>query len=343
MKRTPTPRSGSAGFSLVELMVSITLGLLLLAGISTLLVHNSSARNELEKSMRQLENGRYAVELLSKDIHHAGYYGEYASPGAGPSSLPNPCATDTTSLATALPLPIQGYDALSHPLPSPLSTCLADANHLAGTDILVVRRAQTGDETDVSSAVANQIYIQSNSTSAVIGSGQDAAFNLTKLKVDDHGIYETAELHPYYVYIYFISPCDVPASGTNCTGSADDNGSPIPTLKRLELPTDGSGTMKIVPLVEGIENMQLDYGIDSDGDGTPDSFTATPATTDWANVTAIRVNLLARNTESSTGPVDAKQYNLGLAGNVGPMNDQYRRHVYSALVRAVNPSGRREQ
>ncbi len=113
----------------------------------------------------------------------------------------------------------------------------------------------------------------------------------------------------------------------------------------MELSASGGTTQfNTIPLVEGIQNLQLDYGLDTDGDGYPDSYTATPATiTDWSNVVAIRVNLLARNNDISAGFSDTKTYNMGLAGTVGPFNDAYKRHAYSELVRAVNLSGRRAQ
>ena len=78
--------------------------------------------------------------------------------------------------------------------------------------------------------------------------------------------------------------------------------------------------------------------------GSPDDgYTKDPATAaKWANVMAIRVNLLARNSDRSTGYQDTKQYNMGLAGLTAVTNDTYKRHVYTELVRVTNPSERRE-
>ena len=64
--RLPLARRRQHGLSLVELMVSIVIGLLLLAGISSLIAAQSGARGELEKSARQIENGRYALTLLQE-------------------------------------------------------------------------------------------------------------------------------------------------------------------------------------------------------------------------------------------------------------------------------------
>jgi type IV pilus assembly protein PilW len=333
------------GLSLVELMISITIGLLLLAGVTALIAAQSSARKELDNAGRQIENGRYATQLLQEDIQLAGYYGEYASAGTVPGSLPDPCATDIPSLTAAVPFPIQGYD-LSATATSPLS-CLLDANHVPGTDILVIRRTDT-TTLPIASAVAGQVYLQSGllppspNFDFVLGTGSNTSV-FTQKKKDGTTL---ADLRNYLVHIYFVSPCNVPASGTTCSGSSDDNGHPIPTLKRLELTVAG-GTATFnptapVPLVEGIENLQLDYGVDTTNDGSPDSYMTAPTLADWANVMTVRVNLLARNNDTSAGYTSNKQYSLGAGGTVGPFTDNYKRHVFSQLIRVINPSGRRE-
>ena len=61
------------GLSLIELMISITLGLIILASLSTLFVNQSRTRVELDKSSRMIDNGRYAMELLSNDLRLAGW------------------------------------------------------------------------------------------------------------------------------------------------------------------------------------------------------------------------------------------------------------------------------
>ena len=180
-----------------------------------------------------------------------------------------------------------------------------------------------------------------------------------------------ANIHKYHVHIYFISPCSIAtgtatdAAGINkaCRTSPplDDNGKPIPTLKRLELkvPTGKTERQWVeVPLVEGIDNIQFDYGIDRDLDGAPDStsllldnsYLKTPASTDWINVMVVRVNILARNNEftfacpsTNAPPYCTNVYNLGLHGTVGPFTDGYKRHVYSESVLVVNPVKRRQQ
>ena len=64
------------GFSLVELMISVVISLLILAGLSAMLVNVSSANSEMAKSNSQIENGRFAIQVLESDLVHAGFWGE---------------------------------------------------------------------------------------------------------------------------------------------------------------------------------------------------------------------------------------------------------------------------
>jgi type IV pilus assembly protein PilW len=153
-----------------------------------------------------------------------------------------------------------------------------------------------------------------------------------------------AELRALVEHIYFVSPCNVFASGQSTCTAAADGGTPIPTLKRLELGVAGGAPALILtPLVEGVEDMQLDYGIDTGGSGAPaDPFIAAPTVGQWPDVVAVNVNLLVRNPAESVGHADTKTYDLGLAGTVGPFDDRYKRHVYASSVRVINVSARRE-
>lgn len=345
------------GVTLIEWMVSITIGLILVAGMATLIAEQSSAQAELEKSSRQVENGRYAMHVLNEDIQLAGYYGEFSNI-AGltvPASLPDPCktavadldpSTATPSAATPLAFPVQGYNDLTT---LGLPSCIDAANHVDGTDILVLRRIEPAAIAiaTAASAAGGQVYLQSGLTASglefvkKVGVGSDTSvFDLYKKDKTT-----LAPLRKVVVNIYFVSPCSVMSNGTTCSAS-DDSGKPIPTLKRLELSPSGNLTkFTTTPLVEGIENMQIDYGLDVVGsDGAPDgAFVASPALGEWPNVMALRVHLLARNNESSVGYLDTKTYSLGLAGTTTATNDRFKRRVFSQLIRVVNPSSRRDR
>lgn len=338
-------RAGQRGITLVEWMVSITIGLVLVTGLLVLFAQQSHTQNELQKSSRQIENGRYAMQLLREDIQLAGYYGEFSrvSDLTVPTVLPDPCATAAVDLSAALALPVQGYDAPTVTLPCGI----AMANHADGTDILVVRHADT--DVVAGNLTAGQTYLQSGIKNQALNFVIDQATGVTlpatfDLKKNDGTT--AGSVRKYLVHVYYVSPCSVPTNGSTCSAAnTDDGGVSVPTLKRLELSVAG-GVAKFsnASLVEGVENMQVDYGFDATADGSPDSYAKDAATApDWANVMALRIHLLARNNERSAGYTDSKTYNLGLAGATAASNDAFKRHVFSQLIRVVNPSSRREQ
>lgn len=330
------------GMSLVELMIAITIGLVILAGVIGIFSATSTARNEVERTSRQIENGRYAMELLSDDIKLAGFYGELNVGSVGtPSSLPDPCSTTLTDWQSAIPLHLQGYDNASSP-PSCIGSSLK-----SNTDLLVVRRtsACTAGVSGCPAAASGTPYVQvsqceteSTATPYTIGLYGTASFTLRKKDCAT-----ATPLREYFVRTYFIS-------------TDNGQGQSIPTLKRRDM--TGSTTIE-TPLVEGIEYMHFVYGIDYTGDGLPDAYTPDPGTftyggcsnctavNNWMNVMTVHIYLLARNIETSPGYTDTKTYNLGTdtAGaevSVGPFNDGYRRHVYASVVRVINPAGRRD-
>lgn len=326
-ERTFLPPRHQAGLSLVELMVAITIGMFLLLGLTTLIVQQSSTRAELEKSSRQIENGRYAMQLLHDDIQLAGFYGEYspASDAAAVYSTPDPCSTGDQGWSTApvkVPVPIFGYPA------SAVSPACVAADRLADTAILVVRRTAT-EAVAAGAAVAGTNYLQvarcNTEPLPFVMASAVAAFTLQKKACGA----TLADIRKYMVRIYYVARCDVCDSDT------------IPTLKMVEF-VDGAQSPPI-PLVEGIENMQFQYGLDNVGpaDGAPDSYAVEPAAANWSNVVAVRVNLLARNIDTTAGYVDTKTYTL--AGSSVTPGGAFRRHAYSEVTRVVNVSGRREK
>lgn len=335
-----SPLHGQRGLTLIELMVSITIGMVLVAGLATLFASQSSTRAEIDRSGRLIENGRYAMQTLVEDLELAGYWGELTSLPAVPGALPNPCTTTSTDIDAAIPIHVQGYNA---PVVSPLTLPSCLSNYKAGTDVLVVRRADTTPLTVASATtppVAGQTYLQTGlTTSGISFTRVLGTNNFTLYKKDRTTL---ADVRNVLVHIYYISECSVPI-GTSCTGA--DGGVPIPTLKRVELTVASNApALTTTSIAEGIENLQLDYGVDADGnDGAPDGTDgngAAFAAADWAQVVNVKAYLLARSVDKSAGFSDNKTYTLGTAGSFGPYSDSYPRHVFSQSVRLINPSSR---
>ncbi|WP_423820883.1 PilW family protein [Salinisphaera sp. SPP-AMP-43] len=72
MSRTPAAH-GQRGFTLVELMVALVIGLLLLAGVLQILLSNRASFDAQRATAHLQENVRYSDFLISHAIAHAGY------------------------------------------------------------------------------------------------------------------------------------------------------------------------------------------------------------------------------------------------------------------------------
>src|SRR5258706_11309550 len=73
-------RFGSAGLSLVELMVALVIGMLILAAMLTAYTSGSATSNTTARFAEVQTNGRYAIDFLRREIQHAGFQGINGGP-----------------------------------------------------------------------------------------------------------------------------------------------------------------------------------------------------------------------------------------------------------------------
>ncbi len=346
MRRGPPP-STQRGMSLVELMVGLTVGMMLVAGLALMFANASRASAELEKSMRHVENGRHAIDLLSEDLSMAGYFGtapvtafaESASPCASASALANDLnAVHAVATPPTLPLPVRGYT----PAEAAALGCLP-ADWRSDTPVLVLQRLDTSVVTP-GTAPAGMLMLQAShhvdDTLPFIAATDSSALLLR----DRQGQPNVARR--FLVRLYYLSRC------SECAGGATGDG--IPTLRRLELRDTGFVS---VPLAEGIEAAAFDYGFDTSGDGVPDRWvglggaagtpeSALAAQAGWRHVMAVRITLLSRNLEATPGWQDGRSYPLGLQG-LAPytqpaFSDAIKRRLATTTVRLHSVAGLRE-
>jgi type II secretory pathway pseudopilin PulG len=193
----PTRIARSRGLSLVELMIGITLGMIVVAALLALYVNITTTNNEMAKMNRQIENGRFAIQLLQEDIIHAGYWGTYVpnfddlSKGSDPTppidtpnALPDPClAYSTATWNTDYTRNLVGI-----PVQAALGTCGVVGSQKANTDVLVVRHAQTcvaGAGGNCDADTAGKVYFQSSRCAAELsGAAQDGSTTTIKLSAN---------------------------------------------------------------------------------------------------------------------------------------------------------------
>ena len=311
--RSTASRRAQPGFGIVELMVSLAIGMFLVIGFVAAMMNASANVRSNERTSDLQVGGRNALEELRRDIFHAGYRGfTWPDPAAaGLAAVTGDCAA---GFSVNLRQGIWGAND-SNPFSG---TCIPAANY-AGGDVLVVRRAGL---TRATALAANTLYLRSAYERAQVFLGSaPPAFAETP-----------AEDRPLEVSIYYVSPYSFSSSESPR----------IPGLFRITL---GPGPQMGVPelIAPGVETLQLQFGrLATDGttyyqNANAVSASATSITTDpseWDDVNAVRVWLLVRSLTPEPGNVNSTSYVLG--DRTLTVNDGYRRQVFSTTVQVRN-------
>jgi type IV pilus assembly protein PilW len=333
----------SAGFSLIELMVAITIGLVILASLVGVLSATSSSSSSNDRESDLVTNGRYAVDTMKQEIRKAGFKGYTAFI---PLNAPGPWTAPTTGCFEAgssvdafisnLHQGIWGRDqsnAIQNPFKDscvPGDGSTATSSYAANTDVLVIRRVSDFPLGNTAALSANTIYFQSTYT-------QGQMFRSTSVPVRPTfaGVQQPLDTFAVQTYVYYISPFTV------SSGEVPK----IPALWRVALQPDGSMARELV--VSGIEQMQIQYGVqpkDSKGrilstqyvDSLSGSTTeaATDPKTGWDTVQFVQLWLLARSATAEPGYVNKQTYSMGNYSYTP--NDSFRRQLFSTIVELRN-------
>lgn len=319
---------------MVELMVAMVITLVLMAGISQIFLGSKKSFTIQDTLGRMQENGRYAMEIISTDLRRAGYWGGNADINKIEDNTPagvltgNKIATDdgtctNTNWARMLTHSIFGLDDTRSGY-----TCLkplaSGTTHVG--DILVTRYAAPWVVGGVTTPnfVNNQFYIRSTLFSGKLFRGQDQAANDIVIGT----VKRTAELVSDGYYISNSANADP----NKCTGSAV-----IPSLYRVSM---SNGALVNEEIAYGVDQFQVQYGIDTNDDGSVDSYINAPAaaSAQWGQVVAARIWLLTRaecpDPAMTTADQSTRTYVMGNQSYTP--NDTYRRQLYTSTVQLRN-------
>ena len=144
-----------SGFSIVELLIAVALGIVLSWAILDVTLNSSRTARELELTSEMVENGRYLTNLLSGELQLAGFYGRLESYiDDTVTAQPDPCTgLSAASLRNGMNYPVFGLDGVA----AGTTTCNGDVL-LTGSDALLIRRADTTSVNSTTGLDANQHY-----------------------------------------------------------------------------------------------------------------------------------------------------------------------------------------
>jgi len=320
--KTPTINRQS-GVTLVELLVAMVLSLILGAAVVTTFTNNSRSFNQDESILHMQDDARQALNEIAFDISMAGNYAELLLPSAvvpdGSLTLGTDCGPGlpnwmllTRNALTGDNFSIWALDNATAGAASARHSCIAGSEFEDGTDVVAVKRVAGGR---VATPLAGRTYLRTNGT---VGLLYKAPFPVAPAIP----VVAPSSDWEFRSNVYYIR---------NFANTAGDG---IPTLckKALQGSPPSSGTEC---LATGIEDLQIEYGIDTTDNGNPNIYLPNPTLAQLQTVVAARITLLARTIDPDTLYDNDKTYSLSNAPDYTPA-DNFHRRVFSTTVGIQN-------
>ena len=294
-------RHSTLGFSLIELLIAMTLGTFLLGGLLTF-GQDSQKAIVVQKAMQQTQkNSRFAIDSITSDVQSSGYTGFYG--GLSPNienTLNNP--TDEEWDVSG---PVKGYNnvnngkkvlgldkftkgsdilllkgmdgevatVITHNSPSKLS--ISKTDELIAGDIVFVSDANQASLFQISSISHSSTTTTLN---LIISDGSSGGPGNAKLLDNTYDF--GANVGKYNLQMFYLN-----------TGRDKEV-----ALYQANLSNDnGTISLKGVELASGIENIQIAYGINTSESDSVETFLAANKVTDWDDVTSVNIAMLAKS------------------------------------------------
>jgi len=305
-------------------MIAMLLSMALAAAIISVFVNNSYSFNQDENIGRMQDDARHALREIAFDLSMAGHYADLHIPSTvsydGGLTVGTDCGPAgevnwiyrATEAGTGNSLSITAIDNATNAAVTAAHSCFLGGELLDGTDVVAIKRVAGAEATTLS---ANGAYLRTNGTVGVLFSG--TAPTAPPVVVAPPRADWAFRPSIYYIRQFANAP-----------------GDNIPTLCRKVLL--GSGPSMVTEcLATGIENLQIEYGIDTSNNGSPNVYMSAPTLADLQNVVSARIHLLDRTTEIDVRHTNQKTFSIGNAPDYTP-NDSFHRRVYSTTVAIQN-------
>ena len=301
------------GFSLVELMISLVIGVILVYGAVRLLVDSRNTQRASESTASVQEIATYALAVLEPDVRLASYWGK-----TNRADLVSG-ATAATSSRSALDTLVVGNCGVNFTVDlaqylqatdGVYSLACAAQSFVADTDVLVVRHASA----EVTALAAGVLQLQSGPLRGqlITDGTRPTGFGAPPATVT-HDV----EVNAYYV------------------GSLANNvdGQPQWALRRKRLTSvGGAPTIIDEEVVRGVQDLQVELGFDTGNDGAADVYVNPGSEPASGLLVAVRLSLLVVSEERDQGHVETTAYTLANRTHSAYSDSRHRRVVVKTLV-----------
>jgi type IV pilus assembly protein PilW len=286
-------KSCQTGMTFIEIMIALLMGSILLGGVLQVFLGSKQTFKMQQALSRLQENGRFALDFLAKDIRMAGFLGCNSSITSIDINLPN-------RFDRAFKYVLSGDESITKSWIS--NACGNNGECIRGTDAITFYSANSCGgllsnnassklylNSDTCRILAKDIVLISNCVNVNIFRPTQVS-SIDKIKsieyISNNKIFpidsyvpKEAEVFSVNAYTYFIR------TGTGISKQ--------PSLWRLNnakaiIPSDNP-----VEFIEGIENMQIAYGVDSGSVKTPNYYAPANQVSNWSKVVSVQISLLA--------------------------------------------------
>lgn len=345
------------GLSLIEVMVAMVIGLILMAGVGYVYLSGKRSYNVQSAAATVQENGRFALDFMRPEIRMAGFFGCGASSERTVNDLNVPASVPwyeniqtplvgyeggVSTFPTLSPSPLPNTDAItvlrgdSHDqylvthqqTGGQASFTLNNATDLIPGQILVVTDCSdtavfqmTGNNGQSNEVVHNtgNTVVPGNCSKLMGTDGAQYADCNSTSNLASHIFQGSGSLMPVKATIFYVA--DVP------------NVNPKePALYEAVLAPNGAGGTQVLEkeLVDGVENLQILYGVAPAIHEAPVRYVTANNVANWGDVVEVRISLLAR----SSGAVLPTAVSTSFGGQT--YDDKYLRRVFDASIAVRN-------
>jgi len=354
------------GMTLIELMIAMVLGLLISAAVIQLFVNNKQTYRITQSQTQLQNNARFALSELSKTIRSSGFTGCRAVErinvhviASAPASAAMEASTtitgndswpaNTTSNNFGLVkegsdvINVQRAESCGATLEGDLASANADIKvhypntcNLQANQVLMISDctdAHIFKTTGVTNIDADSkqkiVYAVNNDSSTKVNEADyfckgypdpKASGSCTSLGKDDKLYGTDAEIYNFISESYFIRD---DSNGNAALWVYNNN-----SVKDTANP----GTLNPRIMVEGISDMQIDYGVDDNNDDVIDSYkTAQTVTTndEWHKVISAKLSLLVETQETN---LRLNDHELTYNGVTTTEDDGRIRRIYNTTI-----------
>ena len=319
--------SRQTGMTLVEVMIAMLLGVFLMGGVLQVFASSRQTYRVHEATSRMQENGRMALEVLSRDIRMADFWGC----ASDPSNFVNNLDTTGTGYVDFLAGGIGGTEGAAG---APDSLMLR-----GGIDSGLSVEPPYGPQASANIKIQANNGLEQDDIVFVADCSAGDIFQITNANPDTSGVvvHNTGNGDPGN---YNVTNPGCPGANAHCLSKVYGGDASMmltqETSYSIAMGSEGQPALfrNGLEFLDGIENLQILFGEDIDASGIANYYVPADQVADMANVISIRFAVVVRSYDDNLTGGLTQNYNL--FGTTIAAPDNRLRQVYTSTVAVRN-------